>query len=68
VKVGNLVKPKPHISEGKGAIFREDHPQNYIGLVINIDHDPTAPGCVVVFNPKGGSFHQWHTSRLGLIV
>jgi hypothetical protein len=68
VKVGDLVKPKPHISEGKGAVFSEGHPQNYIGLVIDINHNPNAPGCVVVFNPNDGTFHQWHVSRLGLIV
>jgi hypothetical protein len=63
-----MVKPKPGIWEGKDANFSKGHPQNYIGLVINDDNDDKAPGCVVVLNPKDGSLHQWHISRLRFIA
>mgnify|MGYP005824634029 CR=1 FL=1 len=68
MKVGDLVKPIAPYLGGQTCEFSESHPKNYVGLVINTDPDPKAPGCVIVLNPRDGSFHKWHTSRLRLIV
>jgi hypothetical protein len=67
MKVGDMVKPKPGIWGGPDAYW-DGHPQNYIGLVINVDNDDKAPGCIIVLNPKDGSLHQWHISRLRFIA